>query len=62
MIWLVLGVCVHRGSFSALGTSVSLQTECVTDTETAHLEQTKLSVQAKVQIIIRPTSVKLCLL
>lgn len=44
-----LGVCVHQGSFSAPGTSASLQTECVTDTETAHLEQMKLSVQVKVK-------------
>ncbi|KAI4806605.1 hypothetical protein KUCAC02_017423, partial [Chaenocephalus aceratus] len=41
------GCGVHRGSFSALGTSVSLQTECVTDTQTAPLEPTKLSVQVK---------------
>lgn len=41
---------MQQGSFSALGTSVSLQTECVTDTETVPLEQTKPSVQVKVQI------------
>ncbi len=53
MHWLDLGVCVFLGSFSALGMSVSLQTECVTDTETVPLEQTKLSVQVKVRIIIQ---------
>lgn len=40
-----------QGSFSAPGTSVFLQTECVMDTETAPLEQMKLSVQVKVQKI-----------
>lgn len=44
---------MHQESFSALGTSVSPQTECVMDTETAPLEQMKLSVQVKVQIIIQ---------
>lgn len=60
MFWLVLGVCVHWGSFSALGTSVSLLAECVMDTVTAPLEQMRLSVQVKVQIIIHPANVKLC--
>ena len=45
--WIV-GVYVHLGSFSALGISVSLQIECVMDTETAHQGQMKLSVQVKV--------------
>lgn len=53
MFWLFIGVCVHQGSFSAPGTCVCLQTECVTDTETAPLEQTKLSVQVKVHIFIQ---------
>lgn len=51
---------MHRGSFSALGTSVSLLAECVMDTATAPLEQTRLSVQVKVHIIIQPANVKLC--
>lgn len=52
MLWLCSGVCVQQASFSVLGTSVSLQTECVTAIETAPLEQMKLFVQVKVQIII----------
>lgn len=38
IFWLVLGACVLQGSFSALEISVFLQTECVTDIETAPLE------------------------
>lgn len=48
MIFLVPGVCVHLGSFSALLAIVSLLTECVMDTETALPAQMKPSVQVKV--------------
>lgn len=42
---------MHQESFSAQGTNVSLETKCVMDTETAPLEQMRLCVQVKVQII-----------
>ena len=50
---LFVGVSVHQESFSARGTSVFLQTECVMETETAPLELMKLSVQVEVQTIIK---------
>lgn len=59
---------MDQGNFNVLGTSVSLQTEFVMDSETARLEQTKPCVQVKVQIIIQhwqfhhlhQTYIKLC--
>lgn len=44
-----LDVCVHQGSSSVQMTSVSLQTECVMDTEIAPLEQMKKFVQVEVK-------------
>lgn len=44
-----LDVCVHQGSSSVQMTNVSLQAECVMDTEIAPLEQMKQSVQVEVK-------------
>lgn len=42
-------MCVHQGSSSVQMTNVSLQAECVMDTEIAPLEQMKQSVQVEVK-------------
>lgn len=47
-IFLVPGVCVHLGSFSALVAIVSLLTECVMDAETAFPAQMKPPARVKV--------------
>lgn len=51
-LWLVSAVCVVQQSFSARGTSVFLQTRCVTVVMTVRLEQMKLSVQVKVEKMV----------
>lgn len=48
ILFLVPGVCVHLGSFSALVAIVSQLTECAMDAETALPAQMKPSVQVKV--------------